>query len=50
MKDYLKEEFMNLLTGNYIDEWIAVHLDYNDQQRGELILIRLKEFVSTLTN
>jgi hypothetical protein len=47
VKEYLKEEFMNLLADNYIYEWISVHLDYNDRQRGELIFGRLKEFVST---
>lgn len=47
VKRYLKDEFSKLLAGNYIDEWIAVHLDYNDQQRGDLIISRLKEFVST---
>ena len=47
---YLKNEFSKLLAGNYIDEWIAVHLDYNDRQRGVLISGRLKEFVNTQTN
>ena len=47
---YLKNEFSKLLAGNYIDEWIAVHLDYNDRQRGSLISGRLKEFVSNQTN
>lgn len=41
---------MKLLTGNYIDEWIAVHLDYNDRQRSDFILSNLKEFVSNQTN
>jgi hypothetical protein len=50
VKQYLKDEFTNLLSGNYIDEWIAVHLDYNDRQRGGLILGHLKEFVSNQTN
>ena len=47
---YLKNEFSKLLAGNYIDEWIAVHLDYNDRQRGDLISGRLKEFVNAQTN
>lgn len=50
VKLYLKDEFTILLSGNYIDEWIAVHLDYSDRERGDLILDRLKEFVSNQTN
>lgn len=46
VKLYLKGEFKKLLAGNYIDEWIAVHLDYNDRKRGDLIISNLKEFVS----
>lgn len=50
VKAYLKDEFSKLLADNYINEWIAVHLDYNDRQRGDLILGRLKEFVTNQTN
>ena len=50
VKGYLKDECRKLLSGNYIDEWIAVHLDYNDRQRGDFIISRLKEFVSNQTN
>jgi hypothetical protein len=50
VKQYLKDEFIILLAGSYIDEWIAVHLDYNDRQRGGLILGRLKEFVNNQAN
>jgi predicted nucleotidyltransferase len=46
VKQYLKDEFRKLLSGNFIDEWMAVHLDYNDGQRGDLILNNLKEFAS----
>ena len=46
----VKNEFSKLLAGNYIDEWIAVHLNYNDRQRGGLISGHLKEFVSRQTN
>lgn len=46
VKQYLTDEFSKLLSGNYIDEWIAVHLSYNDRQRGDLILSGLKEFIS----
>ena len=50
VKDYLKDEFSKLLAGNYIDEWIAVHLDYNDRQRGDFIKNNLKEFASNQPN
>ena len=36
VKRYLQHEFTILLSGNYIAEWIAVHLDYSDRQRGDL--------------
>jgi hypothetical protein len=50
VKPYLKDEFRKLLAGKYINEWIAVHPDYTDRQRGDLILGRLKEFVRNQTN
>ncbi len=50
VKQYLTDEFSQLLPGNYIDEWIAVHLGYNDRQRGSFITGNLKEFVSNQTN
>jgi predicted nucleotidyltransferase len=50
VKEYLKGEFMNLLAGNYIDEWIAAHLGYNERLRADFILGSLKEFVSNETN
>lgn len=46
VKGYLKTEFSKLLATIYIDEWIAVHLDYNEQQKIDLILNNLKKFVS----
>ncbi|HUM98758.1 MAG TPA: nucleotidyl transferase AbiEii/AbiGii toxin family protein [Chitinophagaceae bacterium] len=46
LKEYLKEEFKTFVAGTYIDEWIAVHLDYNDRQRVVIIVNRLKEFIS----
>ena len=49
-KQFLTNEFSKLLSGNYIDEWIAVHLDYNDRQRADFITSRLKEFISRQTN
>ena len=50
VKQFLTREFSKLLSGNYIDEWIAVHLVYNDRQRGSFITGNLKEFVSHQTN
>lgn len=47
VKQYLRNEISQLLGGNYIDEWVAVHLDYSDRQRGGFILDQLKEFVGS---
>lgn len=46
LKEYLIEEFKKLLYGTYIDEWIAVHLDYNDRQRADYIIDSLKKIIS----
>jgi predicted nucleotidyltransferase len=45
VKLYLKEEFSQLLTQKYIDEWISVHLEYNEQRRATFILGNMLEFV-----
>ena len=50
VKKYLKDEFSKLLDGNYFIEWIAANLDYNERQRGDLILNRIKEFTSNQIN
>lgn len=50
VKRYLKDEFRKLLAGNFIDEWIAVHLNFSDGQRSDFITSRLEEFVRTQTN
>jgi predicted nucleotidyltransferase len=50
VKGYLEDEFKKLLSVTYIDEWIAVHLDYNDQQRAGYIADRLAEFVNNQIN
>jgi predicted nucleotidyltransferase len=50
VRKYLKDEFRKLLAGTYIDEWIAVHLDYNDQQRAGYIVGQLKKFISNQKN
>ncbi|HVZ55841.1 MAG TPA: hypothetical protein VG870_04220 [Chitinophagaceae bacterium] len=33
LKQYLKSKFANLLDQKYIDEWISVHLEYNEQRK-----------------
>jgi len=45
LKQYLKGEFAKLLGQKYIDEWISVHLDYNEQRRVGFILGKISEFV-----
>lgn len=45
VKQYLKSEFAKLLDQKYIDEWIAVHLEYNEQRRVGFILGSMSEFV-----
>lgn len=49
LKEYLKDEFKKLLARTYIDEWIAVHLDFNDQPRTGYIVNRLNAFVNNQT-
>jgi len=45
VKQYLKSEFAKLLDQKYIDEWISVHLDYNEQRRVGFILGSIAGFV-----
>jgi hypothetical protein len=45
VKQYLKDEFRKLLDQKYIDEWIGVHLEYNEQKRVRFILGNMSEFV-----
>jgi predicted nucleotidyltransferase len=42
---FLRNQFRRLLENQYIDEWIAVHLDQNEQRRVLTITGRLMEFV-----
>jgi hypothetical protein len=42
---YLKDEFKKLLYQKYIDEWISVHVEYNEQQRTGFILGSISEFI-----
>lgn len=45
VKKYLKDEFKKLLGQKYIDEWIGVHLAYNEQKRAGFILGNMSAFV-----
>jgi len=47
VKQYLKLEFSKLLNQKYIDEWISVHLEYNEQRRVGFILGSMSEFVES---
>lgn len=42
---YLQNEFKKILEEPYIDEWISVHLDYQEQRRVNFIIESLREFV-----
>jgi hypothetical protein len=41
----LKDQFRQLLSQKYIDEWISVHLEYNEQKRVGFILGSMTELV-----
>jgi len=45
VKQYLKDQFRQLLSQKYIDEWISVHLEYNEQKRVGFILGSMTELV-----
>ncbi|RXK82897.1 hypothetical protein [Filimonas effusa] len=38
LKNYLKAQFIELLSQKYIDEWISVNLEHNEQNRVRFIL------------
>lgn len=44
---YLKNQFGALLQNEYIDEWIAVHLDYSEQARIRTIIGELQTFTQS---
>jgi hypothetical protein len=50
VNEYLKNEFNQLLTHPYIDEWISVHLNYTEQRRVNFIIGSLTEFVNNQTD
>jgi len=45
VKQYLKNEFQKLLDQKYIDEWIAAHLEHNEQNRVGFIIGSMSELV-----
>jgi predicted nucleotidyltransferase len=45
VNEYLKLEFRTLLANQYFDEWVSVHLNYNEQRRVNLIIESITEFV-----
>lgn len=47
VKQYLKKEILALLENEYIEEWISVHLDYNEQGRVRTIIGELTSFVES---
>ena len=44
VREYLKQEFRALSNQKYLDEWIASHLDYSEQQRDRFIIGNISEF------
>jgi hypothetical protein len=46
VKTWLKEQFRVLLENEYFGEWIAVHLEQNEQRRLRMIAGELTAFVS----
>ncbi len=47
VRQFLKAAFLKLLDQKYIDEWISVHLEYNEQRRVGFILGSMSEFVES---
>ena len=45
LKAWLQNEFKTLLDNRYIDEWISVHLDTQEQSRINFIMGAIQEFV-----
>lgn len=46
LKEYLNQEFSNILQIQFINEWITAHLEFNEQKRGNYILEGLKNFLA----
>ena len=47
VKQYLQQNFKELLAGFYLYEWISAHLEYNEQRRVDIIITGLKNFVDS---
>jgi predicted nucleotidyltransferase len=45
VNEYLKIEFRTLLANKYFDEWVSVHLNYDEQRRVNFIIGSITEFV-----
>ena len=45
LRSYLQEELYSLLDEPYLDEWISVHLDYDEQKRISYIMSSLQQFI-----
>lgn len=43
---YLMNEFKQLISHRYIDEWISSHLAYSDQRRVSFILLSMENFTN----
>ena len=47
LKEYLKDEFRELLNQKYIDEWISAHLEHSEQKRVRFILGNIAEITES---
>jgi predicted nucleotidyltransferase len=47
VKQYLKVECKKLLDEPYIEEWLSVHLDFQEQKRVNFIIGSLSEFIGS---
>lgn len=47
VKEYLKNEFRELLSQEYIYEWISCHLDFAEQNRVNMIIAGLEAFCNS---
>ncbi|MDQ1085575.1 hypothetical protein [Siphonobacter sp. SORGH_AS_1065] len=44
IRTYLVEEFKQLISHRYIDEWVSSHLAYSEQRRVSFILLSIENF------
>jgi predicted nucleotidyltransferase len=45
VREYLRETFSALSSGNYLREWLGAHLEYNEQRRVQDMLRNITSFV-----